>query len=111
MLWGLRMTLNWSTSFTSFFMVYGTEAVLSTDLDYGAPPVLAYDEAKAEEDWQDALHQLDVARETALLRSTKYQQALRRYHNKNIRERAFQVGDLVLRRVQTTKDVHKLTPP
>ena len=34
-----------------------------------------------------------------------------RYHNKNVRERAFQVGDLVLRRIPTTKDVHKLTPP
>ena len=62
-------------------------------------------------DHQDVVDQLDEARETALLRSARYQQALRRYHNKNVRERAFQVGDLVLRRIQTTKDMHKLTPP
>ena len=36
-LWGLRMTPNLSTCFTPFFLVYGAEAVLPTDLDYGAP--------------------------------------------------------------------------
>ena len=97
MLWGLRTTLNWSTGFTPFFMVYGAKAILPTDLDYGAPRVLAYDEAKAEKDRQNTLDQLDEAHETALLCSTKYQQALWRYHNKNVREREFQVGDLVLR--------------
>ena len=50
MLWGLRMTLNRSTSFTPFFMEYGAEAILPTDLDYGAPRVLVYNEAKVEKD-------------------------------------------------------------
>jgi hypothetical protein len=75
------MTPNRSTSFIVFFMV---EAVLPIDLDYGAPRVLAYDEAKVEKDRQETLDQLDKARETALLRSTKYQQELQRYHNKNV---------------------------
>jgi hypothetical protein len=57
---------------------------------------LAYNKAKAEKDQQDVLDLLDEARETALLCSAKYQQALWRYHNKNIRERAFQVGNFVL---------------
>ena len=105
------MTPNRPTSVTPFFMVYGAEAVLSTDLDYEAPRVLAYNEAKTEKDQQDALDQLDKAHKTTLLCFARYQQALRRYHNKNVRERAFQVGDLVLRRIQTTKDMHKLTPP
>ena len=46
MLWGLRMTLNQSTGFTPFFMVYDAEAILPIELDYGAPRVLAYDKAK-----------------------------------------------------------------
>jgi hypothetical protein len=65
-------------------MVYGAKVVLPTDLDYRAPQVLAYDEAKVEKDRQDVLDQLDEARETALLYSAKYQQALQRYHNKNV---------------------------
>jgi hypothetical protein len=71
-LWSLRMTPNRSTGFTHFFMEYGAKAVLPTDLDYGAPRVLAYDKARAKEDRQDALNQLDKACKAVLLRSTKY---------------------------------------
>ena len=58
-------------------MVYGSETVLPTDLDYGAPRIKAYDERGAEASLEDAMDQLDVA----LLCSAKYQQALRRYHS------------------------------
>ena len=34
---------NQSTSYMPFFMVYGFEAILLTDLDYGAPRVRTYD--------------------------------------------------------------------
>ena len=43
-LWSLRMTPSQATGYTPFFMVYGSEAILLTDLDYGAPRVRAYDE-------------------------------------------------------------------
>jgi hypothetical protein len=36
------MTPNRSTNFTSFFMVYGVEAVFPTELQYGYPRVRAY---------------------------------------------------------------------
>ena len=42
-LWSLRMTPSRATSYTSFFMVYGSKAILPTDLNYGAPRVRAYD--------------------------------------------------------------------
>ena len=35
---------SWATGYMPFFMVYGFEAVLQTDLDYGVPRVGAYDE-------------------------------------------------------------------
>ena len=63
-------------------MVYGSEAILPTDLDYGAPRVTAYDEQGAEASLEDAMDQLDEARDVALLRSAKYQQALCRYHSR-----------------------------
>jgi transposase InsO family protein len=110
-LWSLRTTPSRATGYTPFFMVYGAEAILPTDLDYGAPRVKAYTEENNKARLEDALDQLDEARDVAILRSAKYQQALRRYHSRRIRGRAFNVGDLVLRRVQDNRGRHKLTPP
>jgi hypothetical protein len=42
--WSLRTTSSRATGFTSFFLVYGAEAVLPTDLEYGSPRVKTYDE-------------------------------------------------------------------
>ena len=80
-------------------MVYGAEAVLTTDLDYRTPRIKAYNEQGAKASHQDAMDQLDEARDIALLRSAKYQQALRRYHSRRVWDRAFNVGDLILRLV------------
>ena len=57
------------------------------------------------------MDQLDEARDIALLHSAKYQQALRRYHGRRVWDRAFNIGDLVLRLVQSNMDHHKLSPP
>jgi hypothetical protein len=86
-------------NYTPFFMVYGAEAILPIDLDYGSPRVRAYDEVRSEDVQQDALDQLDEARDVALLRSAKYQQCLRRYHGQKLRARAFNIDDLVLQKV------------
>jgi hypothetical protein len=110
-LWSLQTSPNRSTGFTPFFVVYSAKVVLPTDLDYGALRVQAYDERRSGESLQDTLDQLDEARDVVLLWSAKYQQTLQRYHSRNIRGWVFQVGDLVIRRVETMKDKHKLKPP
>ena len=40
--WSLRTTPSRATGFTLFFLVYGAEAVLPTDLEYGSPRTKAY---------------------------------------------------------------------
>jgi hypothetical protein len=92
-------------------MVHGFEAVLPTDIDYGSPRVRAYTEEENQVALVDAIDQLDEARDVALLRCAKYQQALRRYHERNVLPCEFHVGDLVLRQVQGNKDRRKLSPP
>ena len=47
----------------------------------------------------------------ALSRSTIYQQELKRYHSRKVKPRTFREGDLVLRLVQRTAGMHKLSPP
>ena len=49
-------------------------------------------------------------RREAALRAVRYQQALQRYHCRNIRSRTLEVGDLVLRRVLSREGLHKLSP-
>ena len=110
-LWSLRTTPSRATGFTPFFMVYGSEAVLPTDLEYGSPRLKAYNEQTNKEALANAVDQLEEARDMALLHSARYQQKLRRYHDKRVRKRDFQVGDLVLRRRQDNRGRHKLTPP
>ena len=68
-----------------------------------------YDEQGAEASLKDAMDQLDEAQDVALLRLAKYQQALRWYHSHRVRGRAFNVGDLVFRLIQSNKNRHKLS--
>jgi hypothetical protein len=54
------------------FLVYGAEAILPTDLEYGSPRVKSYDEGTNQRARKDSLDQLDEARTVALMHSTKY---------------------------------------
>jgi hypothetical protein len=80
-------------------MVHGSKAVLPTDIDYGSPRVQTHTEEGNQVTLEDIIDQLDEARDVALQHSARYQQALWCYHERNVRSREFQVGDLVLRRV------------
>ena len=71
-LWSLRTTLNRSIRFTPFFLAYGAEAVLPSDLDHGAPRVKDFDCDRATEAQQDIVDLLEEAHETTVIRSTSY---------------------------------------
>jgi hypothetical protein len=109
--WSLMTTPSRATGFTPFFLVYGAEAILPTDLEYGSPRTRAYADQSNQASREDSLDQLEEARDMALLHSARYQQSLRRYHARGVRSRDLQVGDLVLRLRQDARGQHKLTPP
>jgi hypothetical protein len=71
--WSLRTTLSRATGFTPFFLVYGAEAVLPTDLEYGSPKDKGCDENANQRAREDSLDQLDEARTMALMHSIRYQ--------------------------------------
>jgi hypothetical protein len=107
--WGLRTQVNRATGHSTFFLVYGSEAILPTDIEHGAPRIQYYDEAEAEESRRTDLDSKEEAVIMAAMRHTRYEQQLRRYHDQNVRPRDFTVGTMVLRRIQGT--VHKLQAP
>jgi hypothetical protein len=109
--WSLGTTPSRATGFSPFFLVYGAEAVLPTDLEYGSPRVQGYDEGANQRAREDSLDQLDEACTVALMHSARYQQALRHYQARKIRCGDFNEGDLVLRLRQDNRGRHKLSPP
>jgi hypothetical protein len=111
MVWSLRTTPSRATGFSPFFLVYGAEAILPTDLEYGSPRTRAYDDQSNQTSQEDSLDRLEEARDMALLHSARYQQSLRCYHARGVRPRDFQVGDLVLLLRQDARGRHQLTPP
>jgi hypothetical protein len=109
-LWSIRTTATKPTGETPFFLIYGAEAVLPSELNHGSPRVLAFDEAHQDGSQEADLLLLEEAHRQAALRTTRYQQALRRYHSRNIRPRTLEAGDLILRRILSREGLHKLSP-
>jgi hypothetical protein len=67
-----------------------------------------YDEGEANKARQLELDSVEEARCNALVQSARYLQGVRRYHNRNVQERTFSIGDLVLCRIQDEIGLHKL---
>ncbi|CAN6347075.1 unnamed protein product [Urochloa humidicola] len=110
-IWGLRMQPSKAMGQSPFFMVYGSEAVLLVDMLYGSPRVQHYDEGEIE---QQRMIDIDTAEErrlAAILHNVVYLQSVRRFHDKSVQERSFQVGDLILHRIQKPTGLRKLKSP
>ena len=80
---------------------------MPTELEFRSPRVQNFNEKKSEDNRLEDLDQLEEARDITTIQSAIYLQGLCRYHDRNVRGRAFSPGDLVLRKVQ--KCTHKLS--
>ena len=83
-IWSLRTTSSRATGFSPFFLVYGIEAILTTDLEYGSPRLKAYQEQENQQAREDSLDQVDEAQDVDFLHSAWYQQSLRRYQAQRV---------------------------
>ena len=97
-----RTLVRTSIGATSFFLVYGMEAVLPIEVEIPSLRVLS--ELKLEEaEWvQSRYEQLNLIEEkrlNAIFHGQIYQKRMIRGHDKKIRPREFHEGDLVLRKI------------
>jgi hypothetical protein len=88
-LWSLQTMSNRSTNSTPFFMVYGAEAVLPTELQYEFPRVRANQLNMAEKAQKETIDPLKESRDITITRSAGSQHALQRYHAHRVHPEAF----------------------
>jgi hypothetical protein len=81
------------------FLVYGSEAILPADVMWDPPAVEKYEEGISEDRRRVDIDGLEEARCAALVQSARYLEGIRPYHDRNVKERSFNVGDLILRRI------------
>jgi hypothetical protein len=98
-MWGLQTEVSSAIGYSPFFLVYGSEDVLPTDLTFGAPRIQNYEEGTAKETRKVDLDNIEEHCVAALIRHTHHEQQLRRYYDCNVCEQSFNVGDLVLWRI------------
>jgi hypothetical protein len=110
-LWGLRTQPSKPTGQSPYFLVYGSEAILPADVIWDLPAVEHYDEGISEHSRRVDIDGLEEARCAALVQSARYLEGIRRYHDRNVKERSFNIGDLVLRRIENTEGLQKLSLP
>jgi len=95
--WGLRTQASRNTGVSPYFMVYGIEAVLPSDIAFRSPRVENFDQSTADNARELEMNCMEEKHLNSCLRTAKYLAAIRRYHNRNVKDRSFVVGDLVLR--------------
>jgi transposase InsO family protein len=98
-LWGLRTQPTKPTGQSPYFLVYGSEAILPADVMWESLAVEQYDKGISEDSRRVDIDRLEEARYAALVQSARYLEGIRRYHDRNIKERSFNVDDLVLHRI------------
>jgi hypothetical protein len=76
----------------------------------GSLRVRSFDENLQEQQRHQDVDFVDERRWRAAVRNARYNQALRRYHQRFVRSRELWVGDLVLRRILNREGMHKLSP-
>jgi hypothetical protein len=76
-----------------------------------SPAVEQYDEGISEYSRRVDINGLEKARCVTLVQSARYLEGIRRYQDRNVKERSFNVSDLVLRLILNTEGLHKLSSP
>jgi len=69
--WGLRTQASRNTGVSHYFMVYGTEAVLPSDVTFGSPRVKNFDQSSADLARELEINCTEEKHLTSCLRTTK----------------------------------------
>jgi hypothetical protein len=83
--------------------------MLPTEVEHKSFHMQHFSEEQPDDSQVNDLIRLEELHEAMVIQSTRHQQAMRRYHARNVCSHNFQVGDFLLWKIQMTKDQHKLS--
>jgi hypothetical protein len=109
--WGLHTQPSRNTGASPYFMVYGAEVVLPADIAFRSPRVENFDEDRSDESRELEVNCSEARRLDSYVCTAKYLAVLHKYYSKNVKERFFVVGDLVLKWKTNQDGMHKLSSP
>lgn len=109
-LWAYRTTPRMPTGDTPYAMVYGSEAMLPLEVQEVTARVSAFDPDGNDELRKRELDLVDGRRQQAFVKMQNYRAQVAKRYNQGVYARNFQVGDLVLKRVEVSRHVGKLDP-
>jgi hypothetical protein len=95
-LWALSTTPSHATGHTPFSLVYGSEAMLPTEVEHKSFRVQHFNEEQSDDSRVNNLIRLEELRQAMVIQSATHQQAMCRYHTQNVHSHNFQVGDFIL---------------
>lgn len=81
-----------------FSLTYGTEAMLSLELAVGSPRKTYFEEANNDKNLRLSLDLIKERCEQSNIRQEAYKNVAERYYNQRVKEKAFNIGDYILRR-------------
>ncbi|XP_070040065.1 uncharacterized protein [Nicotiana tomentosiformis] len=105
-----RITVHTSTEATPYLLVYGTEVVITAEVEI--PSLRIIQEAKlSDAEWvrsrYEQLALIDGKRMNAVCHGQLYQNRMARAFNKKVRSRKFTLGQLVLKQIFPHQDEAK----
>ncbi|XP_074337081.1 uncharacterized protein LOC141674259 [Apium graveolens] len=83
-------------------LAYGAEAVIPVEISHSSPKIQAFNAEENEEGQRLALDSIDEVRDEAHSKIVEYQKKASFYYNLTVKERFFNQGDLVLRKVEAS---------
>ncbi|KAL0458047.1 UNVERIFIED_CONTAM: hypothetical protein Slati_0431900 [Sesamum latifolium] len=104
-LWNHPMICDWRDS---FLFVYGTEAIISAEIREETQLISEYDPGKNRTERSFDLEVIEERRDRAYVRILHHKGLMIKCYNRKVRPDHFQVGDLVLKKVEVSKYVGKL---
>lgn len=102
-LWAYRTTPRKATGETLFRLAFGMESVVPVEIGARSERVQDYKEVENELATREELDLLEEVRERAGIENFAYKQSMAKYHNQRARPERFQVGDLVMRKAEFTR--------